>query len=280
MAVSQPYPDLAAIVKLMGEAGEHLAEIGASEGAAGNISVVLRWPVPEVLDLFPHCEPFTLPLAAGDESAPELANATVVVTGSGRRLREIARDPQGNLAVLQIDGDGRTAHIYTSRRKLFTKPTTELVSHLGIHRWAIGRSGSNFNSIVHAQPLNCVYLSHLPRYQNTEELNRRLMRWQPETIVQVPDGLGYTPYTLPGSPALMEVTLAAMERHQAVLWAKHGLIVRSETSVKKAVDLIEYLEVGARYEYTNLMNGDAAGGLTPDEVRELCAYHGVEQSVF
>ena len=280
MAIPFPYPDLAAIVGLIGAAGEHLAEIGASEGAAGNISVVLRWPVPEVADLFPVRETFSLPLPENEASAPELAGATVVVTGSGRRLREVAADPQANLAVLQIGEDGRSAELFTSRRKLFARPTTELVSHLGIHRWAIARTDTNFHAVVHAQPLHIVYLSHLPRYQDTNELNRRLLRWQPETIVQVPDGVGFTPYTLPGSPDLMRVTLAAMERHQVILWSKHGLIVRSATSVKKAVDLIEYVEVAARYEYVNLTNDDAAEGLTPDELLALCAYHGVSQSVY
>jgi rhamnulose-1-phosphate aldolase len=281
MPLKPPYPDLNAIVRLVGEAGQHLAEIGATEGAAGNISVLLRWPVPEVMDLFPQCETFVLPLADGDEAAPELADATIVVSGSGRRLREIARDPRGNLAVLQIGPDGRSAKIYTSRLRLFAKPTTELVSHLGIHRWAVGRSPElNFHSVVHAQPLHIVYLSHLARYQGTRELNQSILRWQPETIVQVPDGVGFTPYTMPGSPELMQATLTAMEKHAVVVWAKHGLIVRSDTSVKKAVDLIEYVEVASRYEYVNLTNGSAAEGLTPDELRALCDYHGVRQSVF
>ena len=88
------------------------------------------------------------------------------------------------------------------------------------------------------------------------------------------------PDTIPGTADLMTVTLEAMKEHRAVLWAKHGLIVRSATSVKKAVDLIEYVEVAARYEYLNLMNDDAAEGLTPEELRALCAYHGVVQSVY
>ena len=70
MPLKPPYPDLNAIVRLVGEAGQHLAEIGATEGAAGNISVLLRWPVPEVMDLFPQRETFVLPLAAGEEVAP------------------------------------------------------------------------------------------------------------------------------------------------------------------------------------------------------------------
>jgi rhamnulose-1-phosphate aldolase len=54
-----------------------LSDVEASEGAAGNISVCLRWPV-EVRSLFPVAEPFTLP-----QAAPELRGATVLVSGSG-----------------------------------------------------------------------------------------------------------------------------------------------------------------------------------------------------
>lgn len=280
MAVSPPLPDLNTLMRLAGEAGAHLADIGASEGAAGNISVLVRWPAPEVLDQFPVAEPFTLPLGEGEEDAPELAGATLIVTGSGRRLREIAADPQGNLGVIQVGEDGRSATLYTARRRLFARPTSELVTHVGLHRWAVARTGTNFHAVVHAQPLHIVYLSHLSRYQDTAELNRRLLRWQPETIVQVPEGIAYTPYTMPGSAELMRVTREAMERHRVVLWARHGLIVRSEASVKKAVDLIEYVEVAARYEFLNQTNGDAAEGLTPQELRDLCAFHGVEQTVF
>src|SRR5579885_3205926 len=99
MAIQPPFPDLNTIVRLIGEAGVHLADIGASEGAAGNISVVCRWPMVDVVDLFPFAEDIELPIPG--DSAPELAGATIVVTGSGRRLREIARDPGGNLAVIQ-----------------------------------------------------------------------------------------------------------------------------------------------------------------------------------
>jgi hypothetical protein len=38
-------------------------------------------------------------------------------------------------------------------------------------------------------------------------LNRRLLRWQPETLVQLPEGPAALPFLLPGSAALMEATL-------------------------------------------------------------------------
>jgi len=79
--IEAPFPELDDLLTMMGEAGRHLAEIDASEGAAGNISVCLRWPL-EPRTRFPVVEEFALP-----QPVPELAGATFLVTGSGRRLR-------------------------------------------------------------------------------------------------------------------------------------------------------------------------------------------------
>ena len=40
-----PYPEIDDLLEMMGEAGQRLSDIEASEGAAGNISVCLRWPI-------------------------------------------------------------------------------------------------------------------------------------------------------------------------------------------------------------------------------------------
>ena len=45
MALEVPYPDLAELIAAIGEAGQRLSEIEASEGAAGNISVCIGWPL-------------------------------------------------------------------------------------------------------------------------------------------------------------------------------------------------------------------------------------------
>ncbi len=83
--IHPPFPELDDLLTMIGEAGRHLSEIEASEGAAGNISVCLRWPI-EVRTRFPVMEEIELP-----QSVPELAGATFIVSGSGRRLREIQR---------------------------------------------------------------------------------------------------------------------------------------------------------------------------------------------
>ena len=77
------------------------------------------------------------------------------------------------------------------------------------------------------------------------------------------------PYRLPGSPAMMEANLQDLRKHRIVLWSKHGVMARSDQSVTKAADRIEYAETAALYEYMDLVNGSQAEGLTVDELREV-----------
>lgn len=275
MPISPPFPDLEGLMRLVGEAGTRLVEIEASEGAAGNISVFAGWD----LDLdarLPNQEPYALPLAV-----PELAGKTFLVTGSGRRLREIGRDPEANLAAIRVDEGGETAVIHTSPRRLFERPTSEFNSHLAVHHALIVRDNLNFHAVIHAQPLYLTYLSHIARYQDTRYLNTHILRWQPETLVNLPKGVAFVPFLLPGSPELMAANVEAMrDGYRVVLWAKHGVMSRSDQSVKRAADRIEYAETGAKYEYLNLTNHGLADGLTPDELRRIAEKFDIAQDYF
>src|SRR3954471_21224544 len=108
MAVEAPYPELDEFLAAIGAAGQRTSELAASEGAAGNISICIGWPL-EVRRRFPLSEPLELPLPA-----PALAGMYAIVSGSGRRLRDIHLDPAANLGVVAIDADGRSGHLYTS----------------------------------------------------------------------------------------------------------------------------------------------------------------------
>ena len=57
-------------------------------------------------------------------------------------------------------------------------------------------------------------------------------------------------------------------------------MARSDTSVKRACDRVEYAEVGARYEYLNLTNHGLADGLADDEIRAICKSLKIDQTVF
>lgn len=274
MALEPPFPELDELLTMIGEAGQRLSEIESAEGAAGNISVYVGWPI-EPRRRFPIAETTTTPVAV-----PELEGKAIIVTGSGRRLREIARDAEGNVGIAIIGPGGTTATVYTSPRRHFTRLTSEFNSHLAIHRDQVVRTGTNFSTVIHAQPPHITFLSHIPEYRDQRFFNQHIMRWEPETIVFLPEGVGVTPFCVPGSPALMEATLVAMRHHRVIVWSKHGVVARSDTSVKRAADYIEYAEIGARYEYMNLRCGERAEGLSVDEIHAICAQLGIQQTVF
>jgi len=274
MPIDAPYPELDELMTLIGEAGERLSEIEASEGAAGNISVYMGWSI-DPRRRFPILETIELPVPL-----PELAGGAFLVSGSGRRLREIINDPAANLGFVAVDEGGRTGRLYTSPRRLFARLTSEFNSHLAVHADQVKRTGTNFHAIIHAQPPHLTYLSHVARYRDESYLNRHLLRWQPEMIVNLPEGLGSVPFQLPGSPELEAATVESLRIHRVVVWCKHGVMARSDQSVKRAADRVEYAETSARYEFMNLANGEQGEGLTDAEIRAICAAFGIQQTIF
>ncbi len=273
MAIREPLPELSELLVSIGEGGRRVAAIDAGEGAAGNISICLGWPV-DPRRIFPVTEEIALPVPA-----PHLAGRVVIVTGSGRRLRDIGADPAANLGAVRVSQDGSTGTLHTSPRRLFEHLTSEWNSHLAVHDDTVDRTGTNFHAVVHAQPPHLVYLSQISTYRDEERFNRRLLRWEPETIVNLPAGVGVLPFMVPGSRALMEANVESLRSHRIVLWGKHGVMARSDISVTRAVDRIEYAETAARYEYMDLVNGERAEGLTLDEMRAVVAAFGVKTTI-
>ncbi len=259
------------LVKEIGAAGQQVTHLEAAEAAAGNISVFTSRLEGRGAAWQPQGE-INLPCLT-----PALAGGWVLVSGAGRRLRDLATNPEATLCVLEILPGGGQAVLYTAPG---VRPTSELNSHLAIHQDHVERRGLGFHAIVHAQSPYLVYLSHLPAYADTLGLNRRLLRWEPETILTFPEGIGMVPFQVPGSPEQMAATLPALRRHRAIVWQRHGTVTRADESVTRAADLVEYAETAARYEYLNLSLGEPTQGLSPAELRKICMFFNVEQDYF
>lgn len=267
-------PSLDDLIAELGEVGAHLAELGAAEGAAGNLSLYLGWPV-EPRERFPQEERVALPL-----TVPELAGGAFLVTGSGRRLRELRRAPLENLGCLVVDAGGATGRLFTAPQRRFSRLTSEFNSHLAAHYDQALTTGTRFLALAHAQPLRLTFLSHIRAYQDPARLTARLLRWQPEAILQLPEGLGVVPFRVPGSAELMADTVAELRRCRLVVWARHGVMARSDHSLSHACDYIDYMEAAARYELLNLAHGEPAEGLSPAEMSAIARAYGVEQGLY
>src|SRR5215211_2627391 len=165
---------LGPLLKQMGDVGKQLSEIGATEGAAGNISICVRDTL-DVREYFPQMKEIELPTPA-----PDLAGATLIATCSGRRLRDVAESRTANIAAIIVDDGGKTGRMFTSMDFPFKRVTSEFNSHLAVHHDQMRSRPVKSHAIVHAQPKFLTFLSHLPKYQDEKFINSHLMRWQPE----------------------------------------------------------------------------------------------------
>jgi rhamnulose-1-phosphate aldolase len=270
MAKSSCPETLEDVLASISAAGQRMTEIDAAEAGAGNISACLAEPV-DLSRVFGATREILLP-----HPSPALAGHTVLITGSGCRLRSLAKDPERNLGAVVIHDGGMAGMLHYAKGGEFTRPTVEFNSHLAVHEDHVHRRGLPFHAIVHAQPLHITLLSNVPDYQSTAALSDRLLRWQAETIVHLPEGIGYLPFMVPGSDELTHANLVSLRTHQLVLWAKHGVMARSDVSLLAACDRIEYAETAARYEYLNLAIGGRATGLTNAELARIVRTFGIE----
>lgn len=266
--------ELNLLLSQLGQVGRRLSDIGAAEGAAGNLSVCFREQL-DVTICFPNMQIIELPVPA-----PDLAGATLIVSGSGRRLRDIFDAPAANLACILVESGGRTSKMFTAPDCQFKRVTSEFNSHLAVHHDQMRSRDLKLHAIVHAQPLYLTYLSHLADYQDEEYLNRHLLRWQPETILNFPEGIGVLPFLLIGSAQLTVETMLALRDHHMVIWSQHGVMARADGSMSHALDLIEYAETAAHYEYLNLTSGSRSEGLAPEHLREVARSWNIRQNIF
>lgn len=265
----------AAILASMGKAGARLDHIGACEAGAGNISVSVKTTPSDLDEFFPEASRLDLPV-----TVPGLAGWTVFVTGSGRRLREVGDDPRANVSAVVIDEGGATATWHTSPLKEYTKPTSEFNSHLGVHEDQVVKRGLDFQAVIHSQPPYLVSLSHVPELRNDAAFNHAILRWEPETLVQLPAGIKVLEFMVPGGEELGRNNVESLRTHQIVLWSKHGIMVRSDESPLAAVDKVEYLEAGAMYEYRNRAINGAGEGLHDEEIQAVVKAFGVETTLY
>lgn len=272
-------PALTGVLAELGKAGRRLDQMRACEAGAGNMSVALADP-PD-LSGFPDTEEYPLPAVV-----PALAGWTVVVTGSGTRLRDVADEPGACLAAVVVGDDGAHAVLHSAPARTYARPTSEFNSHLSVHADQITRRPDlRRHTLIHAQPRYLVALSHIPSLADTLAFSRAITRWEPETLIQLPDGVGVIPFAVPGSPQLMNGNIATLRDHQIALWCKHGVMVRSDDGPLAAVDKVEYAETGAMYEYWNLSAGGPDGtgrgqGLTEAEIQAVIAAFGVQTSLY
>ena len=160
-------------------------------------------------------------------SVPGLAGEYFLVTGTGQYFRNIRKDPESAIGIIEIDETGEN---YKIRWGFIENgfPTSELPTHLMNHEVKKRVSGGKHRIIYHAHTTNVIALSFVLSLKD-EIFTRELWEMATECPVVFPEGVGVVDWMVPGGRAIGVETSKLMEQYNAVIWAMHGIFCSGET---------------------------------------------------
>ena len=204
--------------------------------------------------------------------AERLAGAYFAVTGSGKYMRNVSGDPSENVGIIEINTLGDAWRLVWGLKD-GGKPTSEMVCHFINHAVRMGVTDGAARVMYHAHPAHATALTFvLPA--ESKPVTRALWGMLPECAVVFPEGVGVVPYAMPGGLDLAQQTASALEKHQAALWAQHGVFCSGAT-FDEAFGLMHTIEKAAEvYMLARAAQGGSAEfaqSIGDDDLRALAA---------
>ena len=260
-------PELKAQIDAVAEVAGYLWMKGWAERNGGNITVnVTEW-VDDAMRALPALDG---PRPIGTV-LPRLKGCWFYCKGTGRRMRDLARDPMANGSLIRILDDCASYEIVADRAVL---PTSELPSHLSVHDYLIGK-GLPYKASLHTHPIELVALTHDRRWMQKDAATRMLWSMIPETKAFCPRGLGMVPYMLPSSVELADATLKTLdEGYDVVMWEKHGVFA-VDTDIMNAFDQVDVLNKAALIYIAARNMGFEPEGMSDTQMQEMTAAFGL-----
>jgi len=251
---------LKAEIERVAEVAGYLWQNGWAERNGGNITV----NVTEFADdAMKRMKPVSEVIQIGI-TLPALKGCYFYCKGTGKRMRDLARQPMQNGSIIRILDDCASYVIIGDEPVM---PTSELPSHLTVLARQI-ETGSGYKATVHTHPIELVAMSHKREFLGKDVLTRILWSMIPETKAFCPLGLGIVPYTLPGSNELAAATLKELEEYDVVMWEKHGVFAKG-TDVMDAFDQIDVLSKSAKIYINARAMGFEPEGMTDEQMAEM-----------
>ena len=257
-------PALATILRDAQEVSGYLWDRGWAECNAGNLSIDVTAVVRPNRSRFAKIRSEAMSSACRD-----VAGRVFLVTGSGRRFRDFARDAERNCMLLELDDEGGGYDVlWGGLNGLDFRPTSELPTHLRLHAYLV-EEGSDDSVVLHTHPTDLIALTHMPDCRHEGNLNRVLWSVLPEVKVYLPRGVGLVPYRVPGSEALATATERVVRSgHRVAAWQFHGCLAIG-SSASQAFDRIDTANKAARVALQCRAAGQRVGGLGPAQLAEL-----------
>lgn len=259
-SILETRPALKQALSSVAEVAGYLWQKGWAERNGGNLTLNITDMVDDEMRAMPAISA-VLPIGI---TLPALKGCWFYCKGTGKRMRDLAKDPMCAGSIVRILDDCASYEIVADNAIM---PTSELPSHLALQDLLIS-SGSGYKATLHTHPIELVALSHSQDYLDSEKLTQILWSMIPETLAFAPLGIGVVPYALPGSVKLAEATLEMVRKYDVVLWEKHGTVAVGK-DMMEAFDQTDVLNKAANIYMTAKNFGFTAEGMTPGAVAEI-----------
>lgn len=253
-------PELKAIIDEVAEVTSYLWQKGWAERNGGNITVNITEYVDEEIKSLKAIAP----VKQIGKVLPMLKGTYFYAKGTGKRMRDLARWPMQNGAVIRICDDCASYEIIADEPVL---PTSELPSHLAMQNYLL-ETGSKYKATLHTHPIELVAMSHNPKFLVPGVMTKTLWSMIPETLAFAPLGLGIVPYEMPGSVKLADATLEQIKNYDVVMWEKHGVCAVG-LDIMDAFDQIDVLNKAANIYMCAKNMGFEPEGMTDAAIKEI-----------
>lgn len=261
MSILDNRPALKAAVDQVAEVAGYLWQKGWAERNGGNITINITEYVDEAMKALPAID---APRSIG-KTLPHLKGCWFYCKGTGKRMRDLSREPMANGSIIRIMDDCARYEIVADA---VVAPTSELPSHLAVHDYLLAK-GSPYRASLHTHPIELVALTHSKKWMEKDVATRMLWSMIPETKAFCPRGLGMVPYLLPSSVELADATLRTLdEGYDVVMWEKHGVFA-VDTDIMSAFDQVDVLNKSALIYIAARNMGFEPEGMSEAQMKEM-----------
>lgn len=261
MSILDNRPALKAAVDQVAEVAGYLWQKGWAERNGGNITINITEYVDEAMKALPAID---APRSIG-KTLSHLKGCWFYCKGTGKRMRDLSREPMANGSIIRIMDDCARYEIVADA---VVAPTSELPSHLAVHDYLLAK-GSPYRASLHTHPIELVALTHSKKWMEKDVATRMLWSMIPETKAFCPRGLGMVPYLLPSSVELADATLRTLdEGYDVVMWEKHGVFA-VDTDIMSAFDQVDVLNKSALIYIAARNMGFEPEGMSEAQMKEM-----------
>lgn len=258
---------LKAVINQIAEVTGYLWQKGWAERNGGNITV----NVTEYMDDACKAMPAIAPVKQIGMTLPQLKGKYFYCKGTGKRMRDLAREPMQNGSIIRICDDCASYVVIADEPVV---PTSELPTHLALQNYLL-ETGSCYKATLHTHPIELVAMTHSRKWMEKDVATRMLWSMIPETKAFCPRGLGMVPYMLPSSVELADATIRAIDQdYDVVMWEKHGVFA-VDTDIMSAFDQVDVLNKAAQIYISARNMGFEPDGMTDAQMQELSQAFGL-----